>query len=146
MIRKCLKRLSIQSKEEYGSHIAQQNRNSDMILKDTSTILDLVQGTSKSVSQIHIAIATNADQQAAQNLRINETMTRISSQILQTAGYGERGLQLLRKGGAQINEAVVRLASVMSDLRRLIFMYVITTWLNPEFLIPAEYLNAPEKC
>ena len=94
-------------------------------MEKTSTILDLVQGTPEAFSKLHVAITRAENQQMTQNLQVRETLTKISSQIPELKLYSERGLQLMRKGGNQINQALVRLSSVMNDLRKLMLMYVL---------------------
>jgi hypothetical protein len=107
-----------------SSRMIEPRQNSAAILDQTSTMLGLVQSIPGSITDLHLTISRHGQDQTEQGLRTSQEVRLLSMQVAEISTQGERTLQIIQSGGAQIVRAMTRLSSIMRDMRNLLYLYV----------------------
>ncbi|KAG7057883.1 transcriptional corepressor ssn6 [Colletotrichum scovillei] len=88
----------------------------------TSTMLTLVQSIPGSIADLHLTVTRHGEQQTKRGMHLMQAVTRLSSQVTKIFHQGDHTLQMIQHGGAQITRVMARVSSILSDLRKLMYL------------------------
>lgn len=106
-----------------------ESRQSLLAIDDkTSIMLTLVQSIPGSIADLDLTVTRLGEQQTKRNMQLTQAVTRLSSQVTKIFYQGDHTLQMIQHGGAQITRVMARVSSIVSDLRKLMYLYVLSTF------------------
>lgn len=88
-------------------------------------ILDLVHNLPDSIANIHLEIARNGEQQITRDTKMTQIVAGLTSQVTEIFFQGKDSMGIMRTGKARILREIARLHSVLNDLRKLLYLWVL---------------------
>lgn len=99
-------------------------RETQLIRTQNDALLQIVSSTPSAINDVRDLVSTSMQQQAQHEAIVTQDMGNLVDQMKSLALFSNRTLEIVRAGGAQVNQAIGRMSHLLRDIQQLIQMYV----------------------